>query len=201
MSILDIMFGGKKSTLPWQNESGYMTPDYALDSPYKYNPTNYGTSLAESIPSLMYNFKGINTKNGAGILDKLNQVNNARMDINDPMYQQIYGQQKQQGQQNLAESIQEMVNQNRRLSALGRTPLFSQERGGETLFRGLNKGYLDVQNQAAGNTQNILGSAAQGLQGAYGAANTQAMLENQNNYQKAKGQTGVVGILKNLFGL
>jgi hypothetical protein len=76
----------------------------------------------------------------------------AGTDINNPLYQQIYGQQKEQGQQNLAESIAELTGQNRKLASMGRVPLFDPERGGEQLFRGVTSGYQDVQNKAAGDT-------------------------------------------------
>lgn len=118
----------------------------------------------------------------------------AMTDINNPLYQQIYGQQQQQGQQNLAQSIQQLSMQNRKLSSMGRVPLFDPERGGEQLFRGLTSGYQDVQNQAATNTRGILGNSfANNL--ALGNQRTQLA---QN---KAGIQGNLLGALTKLFGL
>lgn len=118
----------------------------------------------------------------------------AQTDINNPTYQGIYNQQKQQGQTNLAESIAELVRQNRKQAMMGRVPLFSNERGGEQLFRGLTRGYQDVQNQAANNTQGIIGE---------GIKNNMAMgqLQQQQAYGKAGFKSGLAGALAKLFGV
>jgi hypothetical protein len=118
----------------------------------------------------------------------------AMTDTNNPLYQQIHGQQKQQGQQNLAESIRELTGQNRKLASMGRVPLFDPERGGEQLFRGITSGYQDVQNTAAGNTRNILGTAA--------AGNMQmGALQSQTAANQAGIHGNILGALTKLFGL
>lgn len=145
-------------------------------------------SFASAVP--FYNLP----KQQAQFFQPYQNATNAMTDTNNPMYQNIYSQQKQQGQTNLAESIAEMVRQNRKQTQLGRTPLFNAERGGETLFRGVNKGYQDVQNQAADNTQGILGNAANNL---YKQGTMQAQLA-QN---KAGIKGNLAGALTKLFGL
>lgn len=108
-----------------------------------------------------------------------------------PLYQRIYGQQREQGQQNLGESVAEMVRQNRKQNYLGRGALFSPERGGETLFRGVNRGYQDIQNQAANDTRGIIGNQIN----QYGnLANQQTGFANQQ-IQSSKSKAGVKGNL------
>lgn len=147
-----------------------------------------GQSLASAIPFLgLPNQQQQNLKPYQQTIDAIGNTQN-------PMYQQIYGQQKQQGQDNLAQEIAQLSGQNRRLSAMGRTPLFDQERGGEQLFRGLTQGYQDVQNQAANNTRSILGTQAQG----YGNIAGQ---QNQIAANKAGINGNLLGGLAKLFGL
>lgn len=210
MGLLDMFYGGNRSQqsgpsmLPWQNTPGYQQPNYGSQPPNYMGAAGQqggGTSLAEAIPSIMYNFKGINTGPSQDIANKQQQITGAQTDINNPLYQQIYGQQKQQSQQSLADSIQELSNQNRKLASMGRVPLFDAERGGEQMFRGLTQGYQTAQNQAAGNTQNILSNAGSSLNQQAGNATNLAMLQNMNQMQQAKGETGIAGILKNLFSL
>lgn len=99
-------------------------------------------------------------KEQRNLLDALTNTNN-------PIFQETYKQQKELGQQNLAETIAELQRQNRKQSMLGRTPLFSPERGGETLFRGVTRGYQDIQNEAQGSARNLIANRLQGLQGIY----------------------------------
>lgn len=145
-------------------------------------------SLGAALPA--YNY----TKKLNKYLQPAEEALSAMGNTDSALYQDIYGQQKQQGQDNLAYQIAELGRQNRKLSSMGRTPLFDAERGGETMFRGLTQGYQDIQNQAADQTQNILGNlykgrSAQGLQRAqYGA-------------QKASTKGNIYGSLAKLFGL
>lgn len=123
-----------------------------------------------------------------------NEALNAMGDTNSGLYQNIYGQQKQQGQDNLAYQIAELSRQNRKLSMLGRTPLFSAERGGETLFRGLTQGYQDIQNKAGDQTQDILAQLFRGrsIMGEIGA---------KNSAKKSAVKGNLYGTLATLFGL
>lgn len=111
---------------------------------------------------------------------------NAMSNMDSPQFQNIYRQQKDYGQQNLAAALMEASNQNRKLSMMGRTPLFDPERGGEQQFRGLMQGYQDVGNQASTNTHGILNNAAQ----------MQALMAQQRT-STAQKQAGISG---NLFG-
>lgn len=123
-----------------------------------------------------------------------NSILSAMQDPSSAKYQQIYGQQRLQGQQNLAETIAELTRQNRKLAMMGRVPLFNEERGGEQQFRALTQGYQDVQNRAANQTQGILGNA---YQGAFG----QAQINQQNALNKAGVNSGIFGALGKLFNL
>jgi|SRR6185369_4778144 len=188
------------ATLPWLQD-----PNYASNYPQYGGGASAGgggiSSLLQAIPSIMYDFKGFNTGPQANIAGQLGQVANAQMDTNNPLYQQIYGQQKQQAQQNLSQGIQQLSAQNRKLSSMGRVPLFDPERGGEQLFRGLTQGYQTAGNMAANNTQNVLSGAGRTLGDAFGNYSSLAQQKNMGQYQQAKGETGIAGILKSLFGL
>lgn len=168
-------------------------------------------SLVSSIPLMQYG------KNADKYYQPAQQFMNAQIDTANPVYQRIYGQQKEQGQQNLAASIAELVRQNRKLSMMGRTPLFNNERGGEQLFRNITRGYQDVGNQAANDTRNILGTAAQNnmtigaLQQQNELANATAkgnmygagagLLQNVGNYKSANPGSSTLGSLSNILGL
>jgi hypothetical protein len=115
-------------------------------------------------------------------------------DPNSAQYQNIYRQQKQQGQDNLVEVIAEAARQNRKASAMGRTPLFSQERGGEDIFRNITRGYQDVQGQAANQTQDILGNLFRG-QASMGATKA----ANAAKQSSVKGN--IFGAVAKIFGL
>lgn len=145
-------------------------------------------SLAGAIPAYGY------AKNANKYYQPAQGTLAAMGDPNSAQYQNIYKQQRQMGQDNLAEVIAEAVRQNRKLSAMGRTPLFSQERGGEEVFRNLTRGYQDVQGQAMNQTQDILGNLFKG-QAAMGA--TQAA--NGAKLSSVKGNA--FGALAKLFGL
>jgi len=145
-------------------------------------------SFASSIP--YYNY----TKNLGKYYTGANSILDAMQDPTSQKYQQIYGQQRQQGQQNLAETIAELSRQNRKLAMMGRVPLFNEERGGEQQFRALTQGYQDVQNRAAGQTQDILGRAYQG-------AFQQGQQRQQNDLSRAGVNSGIFGALSKVFGL
>lgn len=171
----------------WQNGQGYR--QYPV------------SSLLQAIPAITYGFQGMNTGPQANAASQLGQVANAQMDTNNPLYQQIYGQQKQQAQQNLSQSIQELTNQNRKLSSMGRVPLFDPERGGEQLFRGLTQGYQNAGNIAAQNTEATLGRAGQTLGSSYQNYSNLAGQQYTNNQSKAIGWNSIGDALKGMFGL
>jgi len=145
-------------------------------------------SLVSSIPA--YNY----SKKAGRYMQPAQDIAAAYGNMDNPMYQKIYGQQKQAGQQNIAEVIAEMQRQNRKSSAMGRTPLFSQERGGEQQFRGLVQGYQDAQNNAMGQTNDILGNMYT-QQAQLGTANA------ANAAKRSSVKGNVYGALAKVFGL
>jgi len=167
----------------------YSNP-YAGFNPYTFfqPQQSAGQTIAMAIP-----FLNLPKKQLQNLQPAQNAVD-AMVNTDNPMYQQIYSQQRQQGQQNLAEQIAEMSRQNRKLSALGRTPLFDQGRGGEQLFRGITQGYQDIQNNAANDTRGILGNAAQN----YMSIGQQ---KNQIAQNKAGISGNIYGAIGKLFGL
>lgn len=145
-------------------------------------------SLANFIPYLGYTSKLNDFSRNS------NELARASVDLDSPTYKKLYGQFRQQGQANLAESIAELQRQNRKASALGRTPLLSQERGGETIFRGLNQGYQDVQNNASNQALNQITNA-------YAINATQDQVRQRNALQKSDVMGNIGGALAKLFGL
>lgn len=147
-----------------------------------------GQSIASALPFLSL------PKKQKQYLQPAQNAIAAMGDTSNPMYQKIYGQQKQRGQQNLAESVAELVRQNRKQTRLGRTAVFDPSRGGETLFRGITRGYQDIQNQAADDTRNILGNQAKNY---FTLGQQQSQLA--GNRAGIKGN--LAGALAKLFGL
>lgn len=174
-------------TLPWLSGGGGNGSSNLFDYLMASQPTA-GQSIASSLPFLNL------PKKQAQYMQPAYDTTNAMVDVDNPLYKKIYGQQKEQGQQNLAESIMEISRQNRKLSGMGRTPLLDRERGGEQTFRTLSRGYQDVQNQAAGDTRNILSDATKNY-----------YVMGQSQGQTAAKQAGVkgnlLGALVKLFGL
>lgn len=91
------------------------------------------------------------------------QAASAAMNPNSKKFQQIYNAERQMGQQDLAFQIAELQRQSRKSAEMGRTPLFSPERGGETLFRGLTQGYQNAGDNARRATYDILSGGAKNL--------------------------------------
>jgi hypothetical protein len=123
-----------------------------------------------------------------------NQMAGALTDLNNPLYQQLYGQFKQQGQQNLAQNLMMMEGRNRSLGAMGRTPLFAPERNGEQVFRQTMMGNQDIQNQAS---QQALGQIQKG----YEAQRAQGQSNMQVGQTKANVNSNLLGALASLFRL
>lgn len=128
-------------------------------------------NLLTALPGIFSAFKGVNTKNQSNIAGQQSQVANAIYNPSNPLYQQLYGAERQDIQQTGAANIAQAGNQNRLLSSMGRTPLFSQERNGEQAFRQgvMNQQGADVQAQNA--TRGILSSSLGGLGSAMQGAN------------------------------
>lgn len=163
------------------------------------------SSLIQAIPAIQYGMRGYPTGRTSGISNQLENIAGAQMDPSNPLYQKLYGQYKQQGQQALAGGINELAGQNRKLAAMGRVPLLDQERGGEQMWRGLMQGYQQNQNDAGTQAQNSLMGAARtlgGFGGASGVANQLATMQNKSSQMQAGIGYGNIGnVLKGLFGL
>lgn len=145
-------------------------------------------AFASSLPYLNYasNLNSYNKPAG--------NIASAMTDLNNPLYQQMYGQFQQQGQHNLAQTIAQLSGQNRKLAMMGRTPLFDAERGGEQMFRGLTQGYQDVQDKASGQALNQLGES-------YKTNALQGQMNQQAGLGQANAGSSVLGALTKLFGL
>lgn len=150
--------------------------------------SNFFSSLASYLPLLNY------SQNQKQYTQPQANVANAMADHSNPLYQQMYGQNLEQGNQALAQTISQLSGQNRQLSAMGRTPLFDPERGGETLFRGLTQGAQNSANTA--NTQTMSGLNQQFNN--YSALGKQ---QQQGGMTQAMGQSSLGGLLKAVFGL
>lgn len=155
-------------------------------------------SLISSIPSLISNFSGSanpyakQQQQLAG--NQLNISNALTQGPSNPLYQSIFGQYKQQNANNLASTIAEAQGQNRMNANMGRTPLFSQERGSENIFRTLAQQQQNAGVQADQQTRSALGGAAQ--PNLLGMAGYNAMLP-QSNLATAQNLQGY----KDIFGL
>lgn len=157
-------------------------------------------SLLMSIPSLMHDFSGAETAPYQPQQEQLaaNQsaLAAAQTDPNNPLYKKIYGQYQDQNKQNLAQVIAESQGQNRLNSGMGRTPLFSQERGGEGLFRQLMQGYQGMGVQSDQQARQALTAAAGGTQQALGSYNAITPTTAKANAQQLSGYQGIYDLLK-----
>lgn len=171
MSILDFLFGGGSNN----SSNTYGPVQYPPAGSMGYHGTaegnspNIGTgggnlsSLAQIIPAIIASFKGINTGGQKRTTEQLENVTNAMYNTNNPLYQQLYGQNRQLQQQNLGNAISQAEGHNRMLSAAGRTPLFANGREGETAFRSMVQGQDNAAQLAQQQTQGQLGNAADTL--------------------------------------
>lgn len=130
-----------------------------------------GGAGLNSILGILQSFKGINSKNQSNISGQQQQVANATYNPSNPLYQQLYGQERQNIQQTGAAQIAQAGNQNRLLSSMGRTPLFSPERNGQEAFRQSVMSQQGADLEAQNATRGILGGAQSGLTAAMTGAN------------------------------
>lgn len=114
---------------------------------------------------------------------QLGQVTNAMYNPSNPLYQQLYGQNKQNIQQNEGNAISQAEGMNRKLSSMGRTPLFSPERNGELAFRTAVQDQGNSGVQAQGQTEQQLGTAANALHAGVLPAQQFQTNRNQGGYQ------------------
>lgn len=179
--------------MPWQFQDMMQARD-------SYNPLG---SLLKSGAAANYNLQGTNLKPLQDIGSQIAALGRAQYDTNDPLYQQTYEAERGAGMQDLAASIAEMARQNRKLSSMGRTPLFNPERGGETAFRGLTQGYQNVQDTARQRARQILAGGQSALGNTFNAYSTLTAGQDANKKKQAFG-LGNIGdmiplITKGLF--
>lgn len=182
-------YGGGYGMMPWQ----YQDMMRAQDS---YNPLG---GLLKSGAAAKYNLNGVNLKPMQDIATQIAGLGRAQYDMNDPLYQRTYEGERGQGMMDLAAAISEAGRQNRKLSSMGRTPLFSPERGGETIFRTMTRGYQDVQSQARQRAREILGAGQQAAGRTFDAYGTLTTAKDQNQKKKAFG-IGNIGDALPLLG-
>lgn len=162
-------------------------------------------SLLTSLPSIVQAFGGGTSapylKQQQQLAGQQQQISQAMLQgPQNPLYQQMYGQYREQGANQLGQGIAQLQAQNRLNTGMGRTPLFNQERGGEQLFRNLMQGYQGLGTQADQQTrQNLMGAGQAtnlGLQGynnvsQYGKAANSAELTGYNSiYNLLRGGQG-----------
>lgn len=135
------------------------------------------TSLLQFIPGFLQLMHGMNNSGQKQTAAQLRNVNDAMVNPNNLLYQQMYGQYQQQGKTQLGENISQMQGQNRMLSNMGRTPLFAPGREGEAAFRAQAALGPQIGVQAGQQTQAALQNAMRGLMGAgmQGGVNEQLM--------------------------
>jgi len=158
------------------------------------------SSLLQFIPGLMSNFKGQDIAPQQQAAGNLGQITAAMTNTANPLYQQLYGQNRQSMMQDLGQATAALEGRNRSLSAMGRTPLFAPGRGGETAFRNVTQGYENAGQQAAAQTMNQLGAAGNMTGNLIGAQNNVTNLQNQNKTSKLTGFQNLASALK-LLGL
>lgn len=143
--------------------------------------------LLKSYAGANYNMRGTNLAPQRAMMSQLQDMTDAQINPDNPMYQRLYGQEKDAANQDLAAAIAEMSRQNRKLSSLGRTPLFSPERGGEQMFRATIQGHQDAQNTARTRARNIIGAGQNSMMQNFAAQNQLTALQDQNKKKKAFG--------------
>ncbi len=157
------------------------------------------TSLLQFIPGFLQLMHGMNNSGQKQTAAQLRNVNNAMVNPNNPLYQQMYGQYQQQGKTQLGENISQMEGQNRMLSGMGRTPLFSPGREGEAAFRAQAALGPQIGVQAGQQTQAALANAANGLYYSGGQNGVNQQLHNMQYGADAGG--GATTTMNALTGL
>lgn len=169
----------------------------------------------QTAPAIKAGYQGVDLKQQKKTAGKMNQLAgqgaqlaHAQYDMNSPLFQNLYNQEKQSGQQDLAATIAEIGRQNRKLTSLGRRPLLDAERGGESVFRNLIMGQQEVGNQARENAftqllrgQNATAAAQNSYSNVYDAYSGLAKNKFANNLLNVGANYSLGDVLKNAFGL
>lgn len=160
-------------------------------------------SLISAIPSLISDFSGGTTapykqQQQQLASNQLSASNALMQGPNNPLYQSIFGQYKQQNANTAAQTIAEAQGQNRMNANMGRTPLFSNERGSENIFRTLMQQQQGAGVQADQQTRAALGQAGgmnmQGLAG-YNSITPYGVAANK---QQNTGYQGIYDLMRGL---
>lgn len=156
-------------------------------------------SLLSTVPSILSNFNHTSAPylgQQEALAAQQKNLADALTNNNNPMYQQLFGQYKEQGQQDLASTIAEAQRQNRAGSNLGRTPLLDPERGGEQLFRSLMQGQAGLSQQADSSArQAITGAMGGGTQALQAYGNVTPFSKSASS-QDLAGYQGIGDLLK-----
>lgn len=178
--------------MPWLNNGLFD------ESSQQMNPLS---GLLQTIPAVQVGFKGRNLSGQKNTLSQLQGITDASYNPDNPIYQKLYQQNKENSQGDLASAIAEISRQNRKLTTMGRAPLLDQERGGESVFRNLVMGQQNAGQLAQKNTLDQLGQARQGLTSLYDANSDISNEDYNNNVRKALGYYSIGDALKGLFKL
>lgn len=156
------------------------------------------TDLVQAIPAILTGLKGKNLKPQQEVSGRLGELAQAQMDPSSPTFQNLYKQNRQAGEQNLAETISEISGQNRKLVSMGRAPLLDQERGGESVFRNLIKSQQGIDDTARSNTFSQLGNASNAYTGQYNALNKDADLAYDNKVKRASAFGNIADVMRGI---
>lgn len=157
-------------------------------------------SLLTAIPSLISNFSGSANpyaKQQQQLAGQQSQLSQALAEgPTNPLYQSIFGQYKQQNANNLASTIAEAQGQNRMNANMGRTPLFSAERGSENIFRNLIQQQQGAGVQADTQTRAALGAASAPTLQAQASYNAMLPQTNLATAQNLQGYKDIYSLLR-----
>lgn len=162
---------------------------------------NMLSTLIQAYPAIKTGLEGKNIKPQKRTADQMQNLANAQFNMDSPVFQRLYGQNRDAAQQDIASTIAEISRQNRKQVSMGRNPLLSQERGGEQIFRNLIMGQQDAGNQARTNTFGQLKSAQNSLANVYDAQNDLTDESYDNKLRKVGSFYSIGDALKGLFGL
>lgn len=157
--------------------------------------------LLKTAPAAKAGMQGINLDAQRETANELKQITRAQTNMNNPLFQSLLKQNKQQGQTDLAATIAQLQAQNRLAQSNGQKPLLDQERGGESIFRNLMRGQEEVSNQSVNQTFGQLENAQTGLQNLYGTQGNLSNADFQNKVKKVGAYGSIGDALQGIFSL
>lgn len=158
--------------------------------------------LLGTVPSIVTAFKGKDTRGQRQAGGQIQQLADAQYNPNNPIYQNLYNANRGAQQQDLAAAISELARQNRKLNTMGRNPLLSAERGGESIFRNVIMGNERAGQQARQTTLDQIRGAQNAQAGNYATQQGLANTGWENDVIKAQaGYGSMADLLRQLFGL